>query len=195
MWKQLSGQLHKFSTGWLTLCALVIFLLFMALVLPDQSAKAEKIAGEAGSPDTSLFYTANDLYRMAEAYGPDGRAAYIRARFTFDAVFPLVYTFFLVTAISWLCRRAFPADSRWRQANPVPLLGMLFDYLENFSAALVIGRYPSPTPVVDFLAPVFTLVKWIFVGGSFVLLVVVALAAAWRWFTASRRLGRPGKAT
>ena len=54
---------------------------------------------------------------------------------------------------------------------------MALDYLENLSTSLVMARYPDPTPVIVWLAPVFTLSKWIFVGGSFVVLVVGIVAA------------------
>ena len=72
------------------LLALVVFLLFTALVLPAQSAQAEAQFAGVGSPDTSFWYTPDDLYRMAEAYGAQGRPAYNRARFTFDIAWPLV---------------------------------------------------------------------------------------------------------
>lgn len=184
MYKRLSDWLYGISTGRLTLAALVIFLLFTALVLPAQSSSAES---DAGSPDTSLVYSPADLYTMAEAYGAGGRQAYIRARFTFDLVWPLVYLFFLATSVSWVFNRAFPPASRWRIANLAPPLGALFDYLENVSTALVMGRYPAETPVVDLLAPAFTFVKWVFVGGSFVLLLAGVAVALWRWIAGRRR--------
>ncbi len=181
MWKWLSSGLYWVSTGWVALVALVIFLLFSALVLPVQSSQAKATSGEAGSPDMSFFYSAGDLYRMAEAYGSQGRAAYVRARFTFDVTWPVVYTLFLSTAISWVYARAFPPASRWRLANLSPVLGALFDYLENLSTSLVMLRYPAQTAVVDRLAPVFTLIKWMFVSGSFVLLLVGIVLGLWRW--------------
>jgi hypothetical protein len=160
---------------------LILFLLFTALVLPGQAAKAEMDSGGAGSPDTSFYYTADDLYRMAEAYGEGGRRAYVRARFTFDLIWPLVYTAFLCTGISWLNRRAFGPDSPFQRANLAPVLGALFDYLENVSTSLVMIRFPSETPVVDGLAAIFTVVKWILVNSSFVLLLVGAVVGLWRW--------------
>ena len=181
MMKRISLWLHNVSTGWVALAALAIFLLFTALVLPRQAAQSEAETGEAGSPDTSLFYAPDDLYRWAEAYGPAGRAAYIRARLTFDVIWPLVYTAFLSTAIAWIYGKAFAADSRWRRMNLAPVLGALFDYLENATAALVIWRYPARTPIIDMAAPVFTLVKWIFVGGSFAVLALGVAVAMWRW--------------
>jgi hypothetical protein len=173
MLTKLSNSFLKFSTGPLTLACLVIFFVFSALVLPDQAAKAEVYSGEVGSPDTSLYYTASDLYTKAEAYGPVGRAAYIRARFTFDLIFPLVYTAFLVTAISWLVKRSDLAWGSWGRLNLLPVAGMLFDFLENISAATVMSRYPQTTAVLDHLSGAFTLIKWVFISGSFVVLIVL----------------------
>jgi hypothetical protein len=196
MCKRVSSWLCRISTGWAALAALVVFALFVAFVLPNQSAQESPEAAEAGSPDLSLWYTPADLYRMAEAYGPAGRQAYIRARFTFDVAWPIVYGAFLVTAISWLYARAFRPDdiwsaaSFWPTANLAPVMGVLLDVLENLSTSLVMARYPARTPGIDALAPVFTLVKWIFVGGSFVLLLVGLVAAIWRWIARTRRQRR-----
>jgi hypothetical protein len=187
MGKRISAWLYRISNGWVTLMALVVFVLFTALVLPRQAAQAEAETGSASSPDTSLVYTPADLYRLAEAYGPEGRAAYVRARFTFDLVWPLVYLAFLATALSWVSARAFPPDSPWRLANLAPLLGVLLDYLENLSVSAVMLRYPAPTAVIDHLAPAFTLLKWVFVGGSFALLLGGIAVALWRRV---RRAGR-----
>ncbi len=180
MAKAISGWLGRVSTSWVALLALVVFLLFSALVLPRQAVRAQQDSGDVGSPDLSLIYSADDLYRMAEAYGEQGRVDYVRARFTFDLAWPLVYTLFLGTAISWLYARAFRPDSGWQRANLVPLLAALFDLLENVSTSLVMLRYPDPTAVIDGLAPVFTLLKWVFVGGSFALLLAGAGVAIWR---------------
>jgi hypothetical protein len=168
MWKRISDWLHQVSNGWVALSALAIFVLFSALVLPAQAARAETDTGSAESPDTSFYYSADDLYSMAQVYGEQGRRAYVRTRFTFDVIWPLVYTIFLSTA------------------NLAPVLGALFDYLENLSTSLVMLRYPDRTPGVDILAPVFTSVKWIFVNGSFVLLLAGVVVGVWRW---NRRRG------
>lgn len=187
MLKTLSNKTYQLSNGTVTIIAMVIFALVVAFVLPAQAQRAEASSGGADSPDTSFFYTSDDLYNMAEAYGADGRAAYIRARFTFDLVFPLTYLFFLATSISWVLSRAVPnPDSRWRLSNLFPIFGTLFDYLENISASLVMANYPQQTFLFDMLAPIFTLVKWFFVNGSFVILVSVLLVVVWNWARAGK---------
>jgi hypothetical protein len=97
---------------------------------------------------------------------------------------------FLSTAISWVYSRAFTPDSQWQRANLAPVLGALFDYLENVSTSLVMLRYPDRTPGVDVLAPVFTSVKWVFVTGSFVLLLAGVFVGVWQW---NRRRGKRGR--
>jgi hypothetical protein len=165
----------------MVVAALLIFATFSALVLPGQAARSDPQTGYIGVPDLSVVYSAGTLYRWAEAYGEDGREEYIRARFTFDLVWPLVYGCFLVTAITWLYSKAFPAGSIWRLANTAPLAGMLFDYLENMSTSLVMARFPAQTPLFDWLAGFFTLSKWVFIALSFVLLVTGMIAATRKW--------------
>jgi len=150
---RLSDGLQRVSKGWVAASAFVIFLVFTALVLPQQSAMVDLYSGGAGTPDTSIYYTADDLYQMARAYGEVGREAYIRARFTFDVLWPILYTFFLTTSISWLYAK-FVSTHRW--------------------------RYPERTVLVDVLAPIFTLLKWVFIGASFLLLVVGVVLGIWR---------------
>jgi hypothetical protein len=176
MWEKVSVWFHNLSRGWFVLAGLGIFLVFSALVLPSQAQQAEENSGGTGTPDLSFYYSPEDLYQMADAYGEDGRKEYIKVRFTFDLIWPIVYTLFLVTSISWFSRRGYPPNSYWQQANLVPVLAMTFDYLENVSTSLVMYRFPGKLPVVTFLAPIFTSIKWVLVGGSFLLLIVGAVA-------------------
>lgn len=179
---RLSDWLKDKTTGKLTLLTMLLFLAFTLLALPNQAAQAEQYSRSAGSPDGSFFYSADDLYGWAEVYGVQGRRAYVRARLTFDVIWPLVYTLFLSMALSWIMTRAFAADTLWSRANLMPVLGMLFDFLENGATALVMARYPQTTPVVDTLAGFLTSIKWLFVYGSFALLLFGIVASVWRWW-------------
>jgi hypothetical protein len=189
MIKRFSLWLYRVSTGRSTLFCLIIFLFFSVLVLPGQSTKANVYGEDVGSPDLSLFYTAQELYDMAEAYGEEGRQAYIQERFTFDLIWPIMYTLFLTTAISWLFIRAISPYSWLRITNLVPILGMIFDYLENISTSLVMGRYPAQTAIIDSLATIFTLLKWVFIVGAFILLMAGVALAVSSW------VNRRGKAS
>ncbi len=178
--KPISNWIRKRTTGRLALVALAIFALFIGFVLPGQAGKADARPEGSDSPDSSFLYTPGDLYAMAEAYGEAGREDYVEERLTFDLVWPLVYAFFLTTAIAWTYDRAFVPESPWQLANLAPVAGALLDYLENISTSLVMARYPARTPGIAQLAPAFTTLKWIFVGGSFVLLFIGGAAALWK---------------
>jgi len=192
--KKLSCWFIQISNGWVTLTALVVFILFTAFVLPGQASSAKTNTGIDQSPDMSLFYSPTDLYQMAQDYGQQGRSAYIKVRFTFDLVWPLVYTVFLITTISWIYHRSFKPGSLWRLTNLVPVLGILFDYLENISTSIVMARYPSHTIIVAQLAPILTLLKWVFVGGSFVLIVLGLVIRMWGWVKSKYTKNIPGTA-
>lgn len=169
---QLSKWLRKISTGYIALIALVVFIAFTATVLPAQSVKAAETANGADSPDGSFFYSADDLYQSAETFGEAGREAYIRARWSFDVVWPFIYTIFLTTNISWVFHHAFPKESKLQLANLVPVIGMGFDFLENTATTIVMAQFPVTSPVAVHLAPIFTPIKWVFVNGSFVVLLI-----------------------
>jgi len=127
--------------------------------------------GGSESPDLSLYYSTEDIYRMAENYGAEGRSDYIRMRFTFDLVFPLIYGGFLFSGIGWLFNPENQETGKWK-INRLPLFGVLFDYLENIATSIVMWRYPERTPILDTAATVFTPIKWIIIGICFILILV-----------------------
>jgi hypothetical protein len=86
--QHLSEFFYRLSTGWATLISLLVFIAFMILVLPVQADLAQQTSNGAASPDSSFFYSPDDLYAMADTYGETGRAAYVRARWTFDVSWP-----------------------------------------------------------------------------------------------------------
>lgn len=175
--KKLSQWIQQRVTGWAALVGLVIFVLFVALVLPRVAETGETAVP---TPDTMLTYSASTLYQMAEGLGEEGRASFIRARWTFDVIWPLVYTFFQVTAVTWLARRAFAKESPWQKLNLLPLAAMLFDFLENSATSLVMARYPAETAVIAPLAGILTLIKWLLVGGSSILIIWLAGLALYK---------------
>ncbi len=169
---KVSRWLYRFGTKWLAIVSTVLFLAFCAAFLPAQSARSAAYSGTAGTPDTSLFYSPAEIYRMAQVFGAQGRQAYIQARFTFDLAFPLVYTLFLTSGISYLLGHSLDENSAWRKANLLPLSGMLMDYLENVCAARVMAFFPATQPLAAVLAAAATPLKWLFLAASFLLLPV-----------------------
>lgn len=159
---------------------LLIFVIFIGYVLPSVSAATKVATGSDRAPDTSFFYRAADIYEIAEEYGLEGRRYYIRSRFTFDVVWPLVYGAFLVAAISRLVHKRRRGD-KVRFLNLLPLAGVLFDYLENIATASAMYVFPD-TIFLAYFAPYFTLVKWLCIYSAFIIIGIGFMVVAWNRF-------------
>jgi len=167
--RKLSDFFRKYSPGWVVLASLAIFVVYSLMTLPAESARAEEYSQGMGSPDTTLFYDSQTLVEMAENYGEEGRLAYVQARWGFDLAFPIVYTLFYLTSISYFFKNP---KSWW--LNLLPLGGLAFDLAENTAASVVMSVYPRQGTWSEWLAPIFTPVKWFFVA-TCMLLVGIGL--------------------
>ncbi len=183
MVERVAERLARGVRGWMAMGAVVLFALFTAMVLPAQAEAGAFYTVRYAAPDTSVWYFPDDLYAAAEAWGRDGRAAYVHARVTFDVIWPMVYGTLLMTTLAWVWARGTASGSRWRGVALIPVVAVALDYAENICTATVMARYPARTPVLAELAPLFTAGKWLTLSASFMLLgigVIIALTARWR---------------
>ncbi len=170
---KITDWLIQKSTFPVVLVFTIIFFTFGVLVLPKESVRMEAFSHGAASPDTSLFYSPAMLEDMAAQYGSQGRAAYLSARWTFDVIFPLIYGGFLLVCIGWLLKHLYSKNSKAQLLVLFPVAAVGFDYFENIATSIVMAAYPTRVPIVAAIAPIFTAIKWILVGGSFLLLVAL----------------------
>ena len=125
---RVAGWLAERVRWWVATAGLALFALFIAVVLPAQAAAGAFYTSLYPAPDTERWYAPDDLYTAAQAWGETGRSAYVRARVTFDVVWPLAYGIFLLTGLTWLWGRATSPGSRWRRIALLPILVVLLDY-------------------------------------------------------------------
>jgi hypothetical protein len=175
--RRLAEALVALGTGRRALVSTVVFVGFTAAVLPWQAGIARDYTEGAGSPDSSFFYTRDQLYAFAEAYGADGRSSYVLARITFDVVWPLVYTAALVLVTGWLLRRCTSPGDWLRLVVLLPVAALLADYAENLCTAVVMARWPETTDVLASLAGVCTALKWTTLSLAFLAVPVLAVVA------------------
>lgn len=164
------------SNAIIVILSLLLFMSFIIIVLPLEAAKSDAF-GLAESIDTSFFYTASDLYRIAENYGEQGRTFYIRQRFTFDLIWPLVYTQFILIASVYFYKKTKLLKASWLLY--VSLVAMGFDYLENIMTSTVLFRFPQTTPVIADLAGIMTLLKWSTLSLAFQILIFLMIKATY----------------
>lgn len=178
---KLSTWLMTISKRWVVFLTLSIMVLFMIFILPDQANSARIVAGDSISPDTSFFYAPGDLLGAAEEYGAEGRTAYIHARWTFDLFFPLVYIAFLVAGISWFYSNSGISTEWVGYTNLLPIAAGVFDYLENTAASLIMAAYPKLIAGLPLATAIFSGMKWILIGISFLAYFGLAGAALYHF--------------
>ncbi len=173
MAKQISSFLLRITKTWVMILSLLVMVLFMAFVLPAEAESAKSRYGGLESPDTSFFYHPEELEQWAEDYGVNGRQSYIRSRWTFDLIFPIVYVAFLAFGTSWISQRVFSPDSGYMLLNLLPISAGLLDLLENSGTSLVMGIYPARIIGLAYLTAGFSALKWVLIFISFLVYFVL----------------------
>lgn len=166
----------KIKPGWRFLIIVsAVFLLFILLVFPRVNNYSIRMLGQSKTPDTSLVYSAQDLYQMAENYGKSGRDAYIVLRWTFDLVWPVLYTLFLfLWTIKLLEYTSLKKASKYFLL--IPIIGMLLDFSENIGASIVMSRYPLKSGIIANITPLMTFLKWIIISVSVLVLIILLVS-------------------
>lgn len=148
----------------------ILFVSFIIIVLPMVSVYTSEVTNNSDSPDTKLFYQGKELYEMAGDYGEEGRNMYVFLRVTFDIVWPLVYSIFILFGMAYFIKISCKYELRKLMWFPVLAIG--FDYLENISTSLVMINYPTHLYAFEFIAPYFTFSKWLTLAIAFVGLAI-----------------------
>ena len=78
---------------------------------------------------------------------------------TTDVMYPVVYSLLFAVILTMLFRHR---AIRW--AALLPLVALVFDYLENATIVTLLTSYPTQSATVAVLCEVFKLVKWLSVG-------------------------------
>ena len=155
--------------------AFVVFVSFIALVLPRQKAALGIYTRDAGSPGLSFFPKPDTVYEMARAYGPEGRSAYIKALLVYDFAWPFVYSFFYLIFIRLTL--GYAHSQKAARLSSVALLPGLLDWAENILSIVILSAYPEKMNAAAWVMAVTTCLKWITMGAASCLLVY-GLAAA-----------------
>jgi len=160
--------MDRFGEKKVFIFSVLLMSVFVGVVLPYMSGYTESLIGTNISPDTSFFVLPKRLYEIARIYGSDGRRAYIVLRFTFDLVWPCVYLLFFVSSFTYLGMRKYI----------LPILGVVFDLLENITASILMGLYPKEIYPLAYLFSIFNAAKWVFITASFIMLIVLLIKKA-----------------
>jgi hypothetical protein len=104
----------------------------------------------------------------------NGRQLYTTLQ-VLDLIFPLGYGISMTLALTGIITRLFPEGHSMERTILIPILAMIFDYLENITIATLIASYPNLSPLVVNIASIFTLLKWSLALALLAILAILAL--------------------
>jgi len=147
----------------------LIFALFMVLILPAV-AQANVNAGLTESIDTNFSFNPNLIREIIMSYGDEGRTFYVIQRWTFDAIYPLVYGLPLSLSLWGLLQHS--TYLRWSWLG---MFAATFDYLENIAFTLIIFTYPTLPLWAITVAVMLSALKWLLLGSGFLLVMILSI--------------------
>jgi hypothetical protein len=164
-------------SGWkFILPLLVLFVLFSFFIFPEYQSRMGAIAGEYIQPlDTRMSYDAAEVQTLFEKLGTEGRDVYRFVTGKIDMIYPLVYVMLLMLVLTSLIRKLTVPGSRFALLALLPLGGMLFDYLENFSTLRLLRNYPNITEDEVSMGEMLTRIKHGFLFLSLILVLFLAI--------------------
>lgn len=154
-----------------------VFVFFLVVILPAVSFQANQM-GLSPSIDTNFSFDPLNIYPILIGYGATGREFYLLQRWTFDAIWPLVYGVpIFLTLKGWQPRFQF---SIYAWIIYLPILAVTFDYLENINYSLMVILFPNEYLLLAYLGVSLSFIKWISLGTSLVLVSILSLVVLFK---------------
>ena len=137
-----TDKLARWRVFWSSGLILGLFaLVFFGSAAPFAVGRVAHLCGQS-PPDVRVFSSAAEVHGFLMECGPTGRAAYRNMQIA-DLVYPAIVGIALSSALALLIKHTPRLARRWMAVAALPVLGGLFDYLENLTAWVALARYPS----------------------------------------------------
>ncbi len=117
-------------------------------------------------------YAATYAHDLLDNLGEDGRHAYLTQQIPLDLVYPGLFAVTYALMLTWLIRYSFGAKSKLHYLAYVPIIGGLFDYLENVGIIVLLVRYPNFSNTVAHVTSAFSMGKSLFTTLFFIVLTI-----------------------
>ena len=163
--------LKQFASGKnvfiLFIVTMTIYLLMLSYTIPMV---------ESFAPNTAIFdlspsgYSYQHATSLLKELGSEGRQVYLSRQLPLDFIYPGLFAISYSLLLHWLFSKSITGTSKLFYLAFTPILGGLFDYLENIAIIRMINSFPDVSINLIQTASTFTILKSIFTTFFFLLL-------------------------
>jgi len=146
---------------------MAVYLLMLLVTIPRVQSYA---------PDSALFdlsptgYTHSQALTLLHSLGHSGRDAYLFPQLALDFIYPGLFAICFSLMLIWVYSKRIPSQSKLWYLAMLPVLGGIFDYIENLLIIRMITTFPDVAEGLVSASSMFTLLKSVFSTASFLLL-------------------------
>jgi len=146
----------------------------MLYIFPIYQAKINEIAGyRITSLDGRFSYTKAEVDKVFNDMGIEGRKVNQFVSGVVDMIYPLVYGLLFFLVLTKLTNSF--SNHKIKLVCLVPMIAILFDYLENFGVLIMLNEYPEITKNQVTINSILTSTKWGFVLIAFISTLVLGI--------------------
>ena len=171
--KKIVAKLQKLASGRVVLILFILTMAVFSLMIMFTIPKVESFASGIPLFDMSpTGYSYQQAISLLESLGEDGRNVYLFQQLPVDFIYPGLFAISYALLLTWLFAKSFTTNSKIFLLVLVPVLGGLFDYLENIGIIIMINAFPNISQKLVGVVSAFTLLKSAFTAGFYILLLL-----------------------
>ena len=170
--KRTSGFFYENSNLKVACLCTAIFVAYLVVVMKHQATGFEISNSNISSLGMTFGFNEADILAFFNARTDRMVDAYINFNRIWDTFFGLIYGLMYVVWLSVLFK---PFSKKVGFINLIPLLQVLFDWLENYTLGFLAQQYlldGAITPYMAVLASYFGMIKWTFSGFTYSLIIL-----------------------
>ena len=150
----------------LTTSSIIFFVLAMIFLLPYMSSLGEELPA---SIDTNFFYSMYELKNLILLFNDSHIETYINIRWSYDVIWPVIYTFFFVMMNIRL--NIIRKKKLINLFTIIALLPFIFDIMENILITLILSFKNARINLIFLLASFSSALKWLSIAIVFIILL------------------------
>lgn len=141
--------------------AFIIYFLFSGVAFPYHAKQLHEITGKiVRILDVRWSYNQQDVMTLFGEMKEEGRAEYRFVASITDMIYPIVYGVLLILLIIFLTKNL--TLEKWWLLLLLPILTMVFDFLENTTILSMLDSYPNISADTVNRSSVLSKIKWSF---------------------------------